>query len=114
MARNDKSYSLGRLLTPGEVAKMFRVDPKTVTRWAAAGRLSSVSTPGGHRRFWENEVYALASAQVLDPAPLESFARWVASLGDGTVEAMERRKKVTLTEIIDRASAALEQGGNPK
>ena len=28
-----------RLLTPGEVAALFRVDPKTVTRWAAAGRI---------------------------------------------------------------------------
>ena len=40
-----------RLLTPGEVAVMFRVDPKTVTRWARDGRLSSVRTPGGHRRY---------------------------------------------------------------
>ena len=30
-----------RLLTPGEVAALFRVDPKTVTRWAAAGRIGS-------------------------------------------------------------------------
>jgi excisionase family DNA binding protein len=49
----------GRLLTPGEVAQMFRVDPKTVTRWAAAGRISSIRTPGGHRRFREVEVRAL-------------------------------------------------------
>ena len=39
------------LLTPGEVAATFAVDPKTVTRWAKAGRLSSIRTPGGHRRF---------------------------------------------------------------
>ena len=26
-----------RLLTPGEVASLFRVDPKTVTRWADEG-----------------------------------------------------------------------------
>jgi excisionase family DNA binding protein len=45
-----------RLLTPGEVAALFRVDPKTVTRWAAAGRISSIRTPGGHRRFRESEV----------------------------------------------------------
>ena len=38
---------------------MFRVDPKTVTRWAAAGRISSIRTPGGHRRFRESEVRAL-------------------------------------------------------
>lgn len=38
---------------------MFRVDPKTVTRWAAAGRISSIRTPGGHRRFRESEIRAL-------------------------------------------------------
>lgn len=48
-----------RLLTPGEVAAMFRVDPKTVTRWASVGRLGSIRTPGGHRRFRESEVQAL-------------------------------------------------------
>lgn len=48
-----------RLMTPGEVAKLFRVDPKTVTRWAAAGRIGSIRTPGGHRRFRESEVRAI-------------------------------------------------------
>ena len=48
-----------RLLTPGEVASLFRVDPKTVTRWAASGRIGSIRTPGGHRRFRESEVRAL-------------------------------------------------------
>ena len=48
-----------RLLTPGEVAALFRVNPKTVTRWAASGRISSIRTPGGHRRFRESEVRAL-------------------------------------------------------
>jgi excisionase family DNA binding protein len=45
-----------RLLTPGEVAALFRVDPKTVTRWASAGRIGSIRTPGGHRHFRESEV----------------------------------------------------------
>jgi predicted site-specific integrase-resolvase len=35
---------------------MFRVDPKTVTRWAKAGKLGSIRTPGGHRRYSETEV----------------------------------------------------------
>jgi excisionase family DNA binding protein len=47
------------LLTPAEVATMFRVDPKTVTRWAKAGKLSSIRTLGGHRRYRESEVRAL-------------------------------------------------------
>ena len=44
------------LLTPREVAAMFRVDPKTVTRWAKAGKLSAIRTLGGHRRYREEEV----------------------------------------------------------
>lgn len=53
-----------RLLTPGEVATLFRVDPKTVTRWASAGRIGSIRTPGGHRRFRESEVRALLRGDV--------------------------------------------------
>jgi len=52
-----------RLLTPAEVGALFRVDPKTVTRWAAAGRIGSIRTPGGHRRFRESEVRALLGAE---------------------------------------------------
>ena len=47
------------LLTPSEVAALFRVDPKTVTRWAKAGKLTSIRTLGGHRRFKESEVKLL-------------------------------------------------------
>jgi excisionase family DNA binding protein len=47
------------LLTPAEVAALFRVDPKTVTRWAKAGKLSSIRTLGGHRRYRETEVRQL-------------------------------------------------------
>lgn len=48
-----------RLLTPREVAAMFRVDPKTVTRWAQAGKLQYVRTLGGHRRYRAADVEAL-------------------------------------------------------
>ena len=47
------------LLTPSEVASLFRVDPKTVTRWAKLGKLTSIRTLGGHRRYKESEVKAL-------------------------------------------------------
>ena len=45
--------------SPAEVAAMFRVDPKTVTRWAKAGKLASIRTLGGHRRYRAVEVEAL-------------------------------------------------------
>ena len=48
-----------QLLAPREVAALFHVAPKTVTRWAEQGRLTTVRTLGGHRRFRADEVYAL-------------------------------------------------------
>lgn len=48
------------LMTPGEVAKIFRVDPKTVTRWANAGKLRHTRTPGGHVRFFSEEIMEMA------------------------------------------------------
>jgi excisionase family DNA binding protein len=50
-AQNDET-----LLTPSEVAAMFRVNPKTVTRWARAGKISAIRTLGGHRRFRASEI----------------------------------------------------------
>jgi len=44
------------LLTPAEVARLFRVNPKTVTRWARAGKIQAIRTLGGHRRFRASDV----------------------------------------------------------
>lgn len=52
------------LLTPSQVAALFHVDPKTVTRWANAGKLSSIRTLGGHRRFRRDEVERLLGSTV--------------------------------------------------
>ena len=49
-------------LTPSEVASLFRVDPKTVTRWAKAGKLTAIRTLGGHRRYRQSEVLGLLKA----------------------------------------------------
>ena len=67
VAEGDAVEPMGRwerLLTPAEVAAMFRVDPKTVTRWASpktpdSRRLACIRTLGGHRRFRERDVRAL-------------------------------------------------------
>src|ERR671919_1301038 len=56
MATVSTQKSGEKLLTPAEVAALFRVDPKTVTRWAKAGKLSSIRTLGGHRRYRADEV----------------------------------------------------------
>lgn len=54
-------FGPGQLLAPGEVAAMFRVDPKTVTRWAEDGKLAFIRTPGGVRRFSRQQVEHLMS-----------------------------------------------------
>ena len=51
------------LMTPAEVAALFRVDPKTVTRWADAGKITAVRTLGGHRRYLRHEVMTLLASQ---------------------------------------------------
>lgn len=47
------------LLTPAEVAAILYVDPKTVTRWATAGKITAIRTPGGHRRYLRSEIVRL-------------------------------------------------------
>lgn len=58
MADNEALDAPDALLTPSEVAAMFRVNPKTVTRWARAGKLNAIRTLGGHRRFKASEIRA--------------------------------------------------------
>ncbi len=56
-----------QLLTPSEVAALFRVNPKTVTRWARSGKITAIRTLGGHRRFRASHVEAvLAVAEPSD------------------------------------------------
>lgn len=50
------------LLTPAEVAKIFRVNPKSIVRWELAGKITPVRTPGGHRRYRYLEVRDLYEA----------------------------------------------------
>jgi excisionase family DNA binding protein len=58
----------GRLLTRAEVAELFQVSPSTVTRWAEAGKLPSVKTLGGHRRYEAKAVMALAQQLMQEEA----------------------------------------------
>lgn len=69
MAKNDDNDD--PLMTPAEVARLFRVDPKTVTRWARTGRINSIKTLGGHRRYRAAEVEQLlknADAEEIPPS----------------------------------------------
>ena len=56
------------LLTPGEVAALLHVDANTVARWSNEGRVRSVRTPGGHRRYPVSEVLRLARGSAFGAA----------------------------------------------
>jgi len=50
------------LMRTGEVARLFRVDPSTVIRWAQKGKFQCGRTLGGQRRYLRSEIEALAQA----------------------------------------------------
>ncbi len=55
------------VLTAGQVAELMGVDPKTVTRWAIAGKIGSFKTLGGHRRYLRSEVEARMTGSWTEP-----------------------------------------------
>ena len=101
-----------KLLTPAEVSAIFRCDPKTITRWAKAGKITSVRTLGGHRRYRETEVQALLNRPEPAPDPLSTPVR---NLWGGTPSgpAAAARKKLaaagigTVGELVDHDAGDL-------
>ena len=101
-----------KLLTPAECAAIWKVDPKTVTRWAKAGKITSVRTLGVHRRYRETEVQALLNRPEPAPDPLSTPVR---NLWGGTPSgpAATARKKLaaagigTVGELVDHDAGDL-------
>ena len=60
MADPQHSDGNGAYIRTAEAAKMLRVSPKTVSRWAKQGKLPHVVTLGGHRRFPADAIERLA------------------------------------------------------
>ncbi len=100
------------LLTPGGVAALLYVDPKTVTRWARSGKLAFIRTPGGHRRYLRSEVLAIR-AGILQHAP-DAQARLAVPFprrpadADGGVGAAEDSEEVAAAVVAEAGAIALE------
>ncbi len=54
-----------QILTPNQVAEMMMVSPATVRQWAASGKLTALTTPGGHRRFRMTDIVSFAEKKGL-------------------------------------------------
>lgn len=74
-----------QLLTPAEVAAALRINAKTVTRWADDGKISSIRTPGNHRRFRKPEVEQLLNGALSAGDPYQelvaAYPQWEISAG---------------------------------
>lgn len=67
MAKVPVEWLRGETLGPGEVARIFNVDTRTVTKWAQGGMIGFFRTPNGMRRYPECEVHRLANGT--EPPP---------------------------------------------
>lgn len=94
---------LPSLLTPSEVARMFRVDPKTVTRWAETGKLRSIRTMGGHRRYKLEDLMPRLRPLLVE-IPAESERPW-----SPEEETHVRRKDISLVDIAKDLRRPLEE-----
>lgn len=56
-------------ISPGEASQLFGVTTKTLARWAASGRIRSIKTPGGHRRYIKSDLESLMSDDSTPPQP---------------------------------------------
>lgn len=92
-------FSAGkRYLTPGEAASMLMISPVTLRHWALAGKLNFVVTPGGHRRYAEDEVERFASQYDKVILPAESHASL--KNGDDVRRVLIVDNNVPLTEFL--------------
>jgi excisionase family DNA binding protein len=54
-----------------EASQMLGVHPSTLRQWADSGKIPTVRTPGGHRRFAETDVRALLEPEPLQPSGVQ-------------------------------------------
>jgi excisionase family DNA binding protein len=54
-----------------EASSMLGVHPSTLRQWADTGKIPTVRTPGGHRRFAESDVRALLEPEPLQPSGVQ-------------------------------------------
>lgn len=67
-----------------DASRMLGVHPSTLRQWADAGKIHTVRTPGGHRRFAETDVRALLEPEPLEPAGIQLLVQ--SALGRARLE----------------------------
>jgi excisionase family DNA binding protein len=83
--RDDPEGLATRWITLGQACKLLGVNESTLRRWADAGHVRSFRTPGGHRRFSEDDLRVLMAGQT--PAAREPYD----SIGNLALTRIRRR-----------------------
>jgi excisionase family DNA binding protein len=83
--RDDPESLSTRWITLGQACKLLGVNESTLRRWADAGHVRSFRTPGGHRRFSEEDLRALIAGQA--PSSREPYT----SIGSLALSRIRRR-----------------------
>jgi putative resolvase len=78
-----------KLYTTGEVAKIFGVSYAAVKKWAYAGKIKYIKTPGGKYRYPESEVRRLLGEQM----PKGKVAVYARVSSADQKEDLERQKQ---------------------
>lgn len=92
------------LLTPAECAALWKVDAKTITRWAKAGKLTCIRTLGGHRRYRKSEVMALLEpVEERAPDPMRAPVRtlWPANVTGPEAVTRNRLQALSVPTVGD-------------
>ncbi|WP_433698645.1 MerR family DNA-binding transcriptional regulator [Nocardiopsis sp. CA-288880] len=85
-----------RLLTPREASRILGVDPKTLIRWEGEGRLMSLRTLGGHRRYPRTLVEQMA----VPVPPLEEVVSTLRQVHDRALEIGAREEAATIARLM--------------
>lgn len=85
------------LLTPREAARVLGVDPKTLVRWEAEGRLMSLRTLGGHRRYPRSQVRELA----LPVPPLDEVVTALRQVHARALEIGAQEEAAKIARLLD-------------
>jgi len=104
-------YDYDDLMTPGQVARAFNVDPKSVARWNTEGKLPAVRTVGGHRRFRRSDVETLLNFQRQPKISDVDALAWVFNLDGeefaGIISEMSDEKIASLCDSVATMSEKL-------
>ena len=95
-----------RWLSLQEASQMLGVHPSTLRQWADRGKITTVRTPGGHRRFAESDVRALLEPEALQPAGVELLVQGVLGhtrleVSGGKLDEQEWYQRLNETDKVE-------------